>query len=110
MADRSLLDPRIADNYKPKRTKGVRKRIGITCHKHGFILGDHCPECYQAVKQTMRVNTYDWVKGYWDGIDSEPIYIESKQQLIEECEKRGQYARAFMKPKSRGKGYEHARR
>ena len=110
MAQRDLLDPRIADNYNPKRTKGDRKTLALVCPKHGFIRGAYCPSCQETIQNTIHINTNEWVKGYYDNIDSQPIYIDSKEQLINECEKRGCYAKAFMKPKSQGKGYEMRRR
>jgi putative FmdB family regulatory protein len=30
-----------------------------------------------------------WKPGWWEDLDTHPIWIESKQQLFEECEKRG---------------------
>ena len=83
----------------------------MVCPKHGFVCGDHCPKCaekeYSA--DTPYVKTDAWVKGYWEHIDSKPIYIESKAHLFHECEKRGVIPRAFMKPRSRGPGFEIAK-
>lgn len=87
-----------------------RITIGVACDKHGFQRGSSCPRCDENAKRTdeIRVNTGDWVKGWYEHIDpSGPIYIESKKQLIYECEKRGLLARSLMKPKSQGQGYEH---
>lgn len=88
-----------------------RKVVALICPKHGFTLGDHCPRCAEDNdKQTVNVQTHDWVKGVWTDIGPEPIYIESKEHLFQECEKRGVMPRAFMKPKSQGKGFEIAKR
>lgn len=42
----------------------------------------------------------DWFRpGYWphmQDIDEKPLYIESKEQLKQECEKRGVYARCLL--------------
>lgn len=35
---------------------------------------------------------YEFKAGYYEHIDVNPIYIGSKRQLREECEKRGQYS------------------
>ena len=88
-----------------------RKVIAITCPKHGFVRGDHCPKCAEEGHSTDApyVKTDEWVKGYWEHIDSKPIYIESKAHLFHECEKRGVIPRAFMKPRSRGAGFEIAK-
>ena len=81
------------------------------CEKTGKVLP--IQECSQyQVKQDVNAPNYhsgDWVKGWYEHIDKEPIYIDSKKQLAHECEKRGVYAKALMKPKSQGKGYEHRR-
>ncbi len=46
----------------------------------------------------------DWVAGWWDNIAPHPIYIRDKQHLKEVCNKYGVIPKAFMKPKSQGKG------
>jgi hypothetical protein len=48
----------------------------------------------------------DWVEGWWENIDKEPIYIKDKEQLKAECQKRGVIPKAFAKPVSQGKGLE----
>ena len=55
------------------------------------------------------LKTDSWVRGWWENIDTEPIYIHDKQHLINECEKRGVYARAFVKHNSQGRGLAHRR-
>jgi hypothetical protein len=110
MANLDLIDDaRVRDNYRASRTSGSRKTIAIICPVHGFIKSDKCSECEKDVKHSIHVNTGAWVEGWWDHIDREPIYISSKKQLLDECEKRGLMARAFMKPKSQGRGFEHRR-
>lgn len=62
---------------------------------------------------TVGVITHDWVKqGDWEHIDPKQPHmrIDSKEHLLAECEKRGLLPKAFMKPKSQGKGYELKRR
>ena len=59
--------------------------------------------------RTFNVNTGNWVEGWYEHIDSKPIYIHNKKHLIHECNKRGLLAKAFMKPKSQGAGFEHGR-
>ena len=48
----------------------------------------------------------NWAKGWWENIAHEPIYIRDKQHLKEVCEAHGVMAKALMKPKSDGKGWE----
>lgn len=54
-------------------------------------------------KQTARKK--DTVQGVWENIGPEPIYIQDKKHLKQECEKRGVIPKMFMKPKSQGKGH-----
>lgn len=49
-------------------------------------------------KETVHVNTEEWVKGTWENIDKEPINIESFDHLKYECNKRGVIPKAFCKP------------
>lgn len=58
-----------------------------------------------AINVTVH-NDDKWIEGYWEHIDSKPIYIHNKKQLFEECSKRGHLPKAFMKPRSQGPGYE----
>lgn len=88
------------------------RRVGIACPKHGYFQHPSCPICEShkaacAEINAPNINTESWVPGWYEHIDSKPIYIESKKHLIHECEKRGSFARAFVKPKSQGAGYEH---
>jgi len=87
-----------------------RTTIAIVCPKHGFFRSDHCPKCTKENDGGVHIKTDEWVKGIWTDIGPEPIMIESKEHLFHECEKRGVMPRAFMKPKSRGQGFEIARR
>lgn len=53
----------------------------------------------------------DWVEGWWENIAPQPIYIKDKYHLKEVCKKystkdREIIPKAFIKPKSQGKGYE----
>jgi hypothetical protein len=111
MAKLDLIDdPRVRDNYKATKVQGMRKCVALICPIHGFVKGEFCDECSKEAKtSTINIHTHDWVKGWWDHIDREPIYIESKEHLRRECEKRGLMARALMKPKSQGHGFEHRR-
>lgn len=82
--------------------------VAMICPKHGFTDTSTCPRCSTEVaKDTLRINTGAWVAGDYEHIDPKgPIHIETKEQLKFECEKRGLLAKALMKPKSQGKGYE----
>jgi len=88
--------------------------IGLICSKHGYQRGSHCPGCESLTpKDTLNIITYNWVKqGEWEHIDpwTPNMRFDSKEELIRECEKRDLYPKAFMKPKSRGQGYEIRRR
>lgn len=54
----------------------------------------------------------DWVRGWWENITPEPVYITDKYHLKQVClaysKKIGQdvIPEAFAKPKSQGKGIE----
>jgi hypothetical protein len=89
---------------------GGRKTVALVCPKHGFRRGAECPECVvERSKSTVHINTGECYRGWYEHIDAEPIFIESKKHLVAECEKRGVYAKALVKPKSQGRGYEHKR-
>ena len=103
----NLLSPSV---HKRNDLGSNRRVIGMVCSAHGYIRGEYCDKCVSEKNEATAVHTNDWVKGYWEHIGPEPIYIESKEQLIRECEKRGVMPRAFMKPKSQGPGFEIARR
>ena len=82
--------------------------IAMICPKHGFTHGNHCPRCEEMkATDTVHINTGEWIVGDYEHIDPKgPIKIESKEQLIQECSKRGLLAKSLMKPKHRGAGYE----
>lgn len=89
-----------------------RTRVGLACSRHGYFSGDLvvCPKCVESRKNNKNlphIKSDSWVAGWWEHIDKEPIYIESKKHLIQECEKRGVYAKAFVHKKSQGRGLEH---
>lgn len=91
-----------------------RNIVALICPKHGFSATSFCPHCDVAKpNETVHINTYDWVRqGTWEHIDSNlpHLKIDSKEDLIRECEARGLYPKALMKPKSQGKGFEISRR
>lgn len=74
------------------------------CSKCGWwTVACHCKS------GSVGVIDHAWVKnGTWEHIDPKQpnMRIESKKQLIEECNKRGLMPKAFLKPKSQGKGWE----
>ena len=53
-----------------------------------------CPECKTVSKRIITVqNSFDAFKPFWcDRISWDPIYIESKKQLSEECKKRNLFS------------------
>ena len=88
---------------------------GICKRGHGFYKGERCDKCAQEIpKSTVHINTYDWIKqGVWEHIDPlQPnMRLNSKEDLIRECEKRNLIPRAFQKTKSSaGPGYTVARK
>ena len=86
-------------------------RVSLICRKHGYVKGDHCPQCSgRDMGDPVRINTFDWVaKEDWS--DIEPgLKVSSKQELMQHCDRTGNYSRAFMKHKSQGSGYEHKKR
>lgn len=91
-----------------------RTRIALVCPKHGYVKGETCPLCVKEVKgDPIRVNVGDWVtKETWSDVDPKQpnLRVSSKRELIEACDRNGSYAKAFMKPKSQGKGWEPKRR
>ena len=82
----------------------------IECNNCGvgaevFIDPDNTPLCKKCGGQTRIIiirghGGRDWFKpGYWEHMyysDEKPRYIESKEQLKQECEKRGVYARCLL--------------
>jgi len=87
---------------------------------HGFFKGicKQCEEeyikaCRGRAKLGANFNSYDWIKkGEWEHIDPNlpNMKFNSKEDLKRECEKRGLLVKAFMKPVSRGNGFEHSKR
>ena len=99
-------DKRITDTYKQYHTPGRRTRIGTICAKHGYVYGQ-CGQCSgQSLQKAPNVHTKDHTVGWWDNIDTQPVYIESKDHLRHECDKRGLMPKAHSKRSSRGKGME----
>ena len=61
--------------------------IAGICKEHGFWRGIHCIQCESEVpKHTVRIQIFRPM--WYEDIDIQPIYIESKRQLREECKKR----------------------
>lgn len=86
--------------------------IAGICPKHGFWRGEHCKQCRKESKNTVNIITNDWIKkGVWEHIDPKQpnMKLNSKEELRRECEKRNMIPKAFLKPKSQGKGYEMAK-
>lgn len=75
----------------------------------------YCIDCKQYMptpdapeRHTRRVvNSDEWVNGVYEHITDHPITITGgKKELKAVCDKYGVMAKALMKPKHRGKGYE----
>jgi len=89
-------------------------RVALICPRHGYVKGAACPQCVAKAKgDPIRVNVQDWVKqGVWSDVDPDQpnLRVSSKSELIAACERTGNYPKAFMKPKSQGKGWDYKRR
>jgi hypothetical protein len=102
-----------ARRFNPETANGVRtsnvyhgKATSTCCPEHGWyktVLGggttNWCPKCADrpAPKKGVQVRNPDSaVTGWYEHIDTKPIYIESRAQLYRECAKRGLQARALM--------------
>jgi len=65
------------------RLKGTT--VAMVCTKHGFIKGDRCEECRQAIGAGPAVHIFKPM--IYTDICETPLLIESKRQLREECRK-----------------------
>lgn len=95
----------ICEDCKSEITDVIRRSNGHVLCKTCFDVR-HPPKA-DWTEPSSYINTEEWVPGWYEHLGPQPIYIHNKQELVRECEKRGLLARAFMKPKSQGKGYEH---
>jgi len=106
------MAPGVRYKKKVPKTKGNRTTLAIICPHHGYFDASECPVCKkereeEQEKHTLHINTSEWVKGWYEHIDTAPVYIDSKTQLAKECEKRGLYAKAILKRNSQGRGHKH---
>ena len=86
------------------------------CGKRCFdtFCGDLCEREWQVHKDSPRTPTLhgcissdEWVNGIYEHITDHPIKITGgKRELKAVCEKYGVMAKALLKRKSSGKGYE----
>ena len=74
------------------RLKGMT--IAMVCPKHGFIRGDHCEECRQAIGVGPAVHIFKPM--VYTDICATPLLIESKKQLKAECKKHNVIACRLM--------------
>lgn len=92
-------------------------RICMVCPTHGFQrTGGACPVCVEESMRSNTINinpiTHSWVsQGEWEHIDPRNPHLRfnNKKELIDYCKKmsnseRDLIPKAFMKPKSQGKG------
>jgi len=49
----------------------------------------HCGRLMQRSYTDEHVSTSIWKPDWWEDIAEKPLWIQSKQQLFEECKKRG---------------------
>lgn len=54
---------------------------------------ERCRDCHALATQVFAAPAvHTWTPGYFYHLDTKPIYIESKEQLRDECKKRGKIA------------------
>ena len=83
-------------NYKPNSYKPLKgKTIGVACDKHGYIQGDHCPDCVEEKKGDGPA-VHIFKPMVYNDICETPILIESKQHLRRECKKHNVQACRLM--------------
>lgn len=106
--------PEKGSYFRKKRLHYKRSAPGVTTYVYDEEQGKVVEISQASPKAQPRKSVHyksgDCYKGWYEHIDTEPIYIESKQHLRRECEKRGVLAKALLKPKSQGKGWEMSRR
>jgi len=62
------------------------KTIAMICPTHGFVRGDHCPECRNG-NARKGPNIQVFKPMVYEDICETPLLITSKRQLREECKK-----------------------
>jgi hypothetical protein len=69
--------------------------VSMICHIHGYCKGSPCPKCVDAIiNDSTAVHIFKPM--IYNDIAEEPMLIESKKQLKEECSKRGLIAARLM--------------
>ena len=77
--------------FKCRHCQGVREVVESVEDRNEFQIcsapgcGGQMQRDYPAEHSVSHV----WKPGWWSDIDKEPLWIESKQQLFRECDKRG---------------------
>jgi len=62
-------------------------------------LNPKCPECQGLSERFIASGhggSHQFPAGFWEHIDVDPVYIGSRKQLKEECEKRKVAASGYM--------------
>lgn len=71
------------------------KRLGVRAYRYDAEQGK-VVEVFGAHRHTREApSVIIFKEEYYEHIDGHPIWITSKKQLREECEKRGMYAKAL---------------
>lgn len=76
------------------------------------VQGDFYGQARHSVEGKRVQKQRDWVRGWWEHIGPEPIFIEDKYHLKKVClaesKRTGRVIipKAFIKPASQGKGIE----
>lgn len=76
------------------------------------VEGDFYGQAKHSIEGKRLARKKDWVSGWWEHIDKEPVFVRDKYELKKIClevgrrEGRTIIPRAFAKVKSDGKGLE----
>jgi hypothetical protein len=80
--------------YNYECSCGKSKELVARVSERVERLPCECGEWMQQIIVSPQIEVFP--SGYWEDIDVNPVYISSKRQLVEECTKRGVYAKGYM--------------
>jgi len=97
----AMENPRRFDpetQHRKRQTKGyVTARYCSECRKWTRPQNSERCECQKKqTKDWMRINTGSCYRGWYEHLDREPVWVDSKADLYRECKKRGLEARALV--------------
>lgn len=76
------------------------------------LKADELGQCKSSSEGRATMRQRDWIRGWWEHIGPEPVFIRDKQHLKQVCQAESRRTgriiipRAFAKPKSDGRGIE----